>query len=275
MPRTYIRQSALPQRKDYPTQEEYRTAYLAAWYAKNKERVRKSKAKWKQDHREKCNNYERNRRTFLTPEAREHCKQTRQAWRNKNRDRIRQQDRTRYQKNKEKIRERENQRRQQDHTRHPEKYREAKRVWRKKNLKKVREYDRKYYAKNYQTNVQYRLTITLHTRLRQALRKNSKTGSAVRDLGRTIPELKGYLEHQFEPGMSWENWGKGGWHIDHIQPLYTFDLTDPEQLKKAVHYTNLRPLWADENLRRPKTGHKSPLKGRKQPNAKFYENSIY
>jgi len=54
--------------------------------------------------------------------------------------------------------------------------------------------------------------------------------------------------------MNWDNHGQYGWHIDHIKPVNTFDLTDEEQLKKCWNYTNLRPLWWDENLKRPKNG---------------------
>ena len=52
--------------------------------------------------------------------------------------------------------------------------------------------------------------------------------------------------------MSWSNWGKGSchWNIDHIRPLYTFDLTDREQFLKATNYTNMRPLWETDNLTR-------------------------
>ena len=46
--------------------------------------------------------------------------------------------------------------------------------------------------------------------------------------------------------MSWDNYGE--WHIDHIMPLSTFDLTNPDQLKEACKYTNLQPLWAEDNL---------------------------
>jgi hypothetical protein len=48
--------------------------------------------------------------------------------------------------------------------------------------------------------------------------------------------------------MSWENYGK--WHIDHIRPLTSFNLSDENQQLKAGHYTNLQPLWASENVRK-------------------------
>lgn len=54
--------------------------------------------------------------------------------------------------------------------------------------------------------------------------------------------------------MNWENYGYYGWHVDHIQPCNTFDLTKPEELKQAFNYKNLRPLWWNENLSRPKDG---------------------
>jgi hypothetical protein len=81
-----------------------------------------------------------------------------------------------------------------------------------------------------------------------ALRNKSKTGSAVRDLGCTIPELEKHLEAQFQPGMTWDNYGNGGWVIDHIIPLSVWDLEDREQLLHACNWQNLQPLWEKDNI---------------------------
>lgn len=86
------------------------------------------------------------------------------------------------------------------------------------------------------------------SRLRKALKGKSKSASTLVLLGCTAMELKVRLESLWQPGMSWENYGKKGWHIDHIRPCCSFDLTDPEQQKTCFHYTNLRPLWWHENL---------------------------
>jgi hypothetical protein len=100
---------------------------------------------------------------------------------------------------------------------------------------------RKHYKKT-----KGRLAEALRSRLYQAIRWESKAGSAVSDLGCSIPELKQYLESKFQPGMTWDNYGQ--WHIDHINPLAKFDLTDREQFLQACHFTNLQPLWAVDNL---------------------------
>jgi len=97
-------------------------------------------------------------------------------------------------------------------------------------------------------SVQARLRCGLRARFTVALKGKYKIGSAVRDLGCSIDELKVYLESKFQNGMTWNNYGK--WHIDHIMPLASFDLTDYEQVKQACNYKNLQPLWAEDNLKK-------------------------
>lgn len=111
---------------------------------------------------------------------------------------------------------------------------------------KIKE-EQQLYAKNRRKlDINFRLAGNLRSRLNKAIKNNYKTGSAVSDLGCSIEQLKKHLELQFTEGMSWNNYGD--WHIDHIQPLANFDLTDEKELKKACHYTNLQPMWAKDNI---------------------------
>ncbi len=67
-------------------------------------------------------------------------------------------------------------------------------------------------------------------------------------IGCDLEFLKQHIESQFLPGMSWENHGVHGWHLDHRVPLDS--ATSPEELYKLCHYTNLQPLWAKDNLKK-------------------------
>lgn len=95
--------------------------------------------------------------------------------------------------------------------------------------------------------VNNKLRNNLRSRLNKAIKNEYRTSSAVNDLGCSIEEFKLYIESLFKSGMTWNNWSRTGWHIDHIIALAKFDLTNPEQLKKAVHHTNLQPMWAEDN----------------------------
>ncbi len=99
-------------------------------------------------------------------------------------------------------------------------------------------------------NKVYKLKSILRSRLNNAIKNNYKSGSFVADLGCSVDFLKTYLESQFQPGMTWNNHTIKGWHIDHIIPLSSFDLTNREELKKACHYTNLQPLWSKDNWKK-------------------------
>ncbi len=72
-------------------------------------------------------------------------------------------------------------------------------------------------------------------------------GSATELLGCSFEELKVHIESQWKDGMTWSNWSNSGWQVDHIEPIVSFDLTDPEQQKIAFHYSNLQPLWKTEH----------------------------
>jgi len=78
-------------------------------------------------------------------------------------------------------------------------------------------------------------------------RKNiSKSTTTVDLIGCSYAFLKEHIENKFRDGMAWNK--LGSFHIDHIRPLSSFDLTDPEQLKAAFNWTNLQPLTPEENI---------------------------
>jgi hypothetical protein len=156
-----------------------------------------------------------------------------------------------------------------------EKHKEGNRKWREENAEKHKQNARDYYHANKELRAEQmkayreqnrdvlnekkreshkkfperRLAQNLRVRLVMAIKRGSKAGSAIRDLGCSIPELKLYLEAKFQSGMTWDNYGSK-WHCDHIKPLSNYDLSDREVLLQLVHYTNLQPLWAEDNIRK-------------------------
>jgi len=99
-------------------------------------------------------------------------------------------------------------------------------------------------------NIGYRVMDNLRSRLNSALKRRNlvKLETTIKLVGCPMPELIKYLENKFKPGMSWKN--RKTWHIDHIIPCISFDLSKLEQQKKCFHYTNLQPLWPTENYRK-------------------------
>ena len=132
--------------------------------------------------------------------------------------------------------------------RYPEKKREQMARWlARRHIDERRAYARAL-QKKLRANPNFRIAASLRSRLGAALRGKQKGGSVICDLGCSIPEFRAYIEAQFAPEMSWENWGRYGWHLDHIHPLAQFDLADPAQFRIAVHFSNYQPLWAKDNL---------------------------
>ena len=134
-----------------------------------------------------------------------------------------------------------------------------KRLNKEKVLEYNRDYDQTYKDKKCERNQKYyydhKLSCIIKTAIRFSIhgKLNKKWEEAV---GYTLADLKEHLEKQFSAGMSWDNYGKFGWHIDHIRPICTFKFNSIEdkEFKECWSLENLRPLWWRDNLMRKKRG---------------------
>lgn len=102
---------------------------------------------------------------------------------------------------------------------------------------------RKYYAHAVHQNI---------ARLLRRSFSNNKSKSTFDTLGYSLCDLKAHLESLWQPGMTWENYGLYGWHIDHVVPRAKLPFTSEtdENFKRCWALTNLQPLWAKDNLRK-------------------------
>jgi len=82
------------------------------------------------------------------------------------------------------------------------------------------------------------------------LKGNKKHDSSMNLLGCSPDFFKKHIESNFTEGMTWENYGVKGWHIDHILPCASYDLSSLEQQKMCFHYSNLQPLWWYDNIKK-------------------------
>jgi len=205
-------------------------------------------------------------------------KEYQKNWQNKNKDILKNKKAAYHIKNKEQInayhRKRHEENKEKENLRRKKYYQKNK----ENRLKKIKEYSlnnkeylklkqKEYYIKNkeiiinkckkyqnkkYKTNKSYRIGQLLRGRIASALRSANtrKTNKSIQLLGCSLEEFKNHLERQFKEGMNWDNQGYYGWHIDHIIPCSSFNLTKKEDQKKCFHYTNLQPLWWTENLQK-------------------------
>lgn len=123
--------------------------------------------------------------------------------------------------------------------------------YRKANRDKVNAWNRTRYnrSKENQTDVytQRRVKENIARRLRLLL-KGQKSQTTSDLLGCSVEGLKAHLESTWTEGMSWDNYGTRGWHIDHVIPCSAFDQDDEFERRACWNYRNLRALWGDENL---------------------------
>lgn len=134
--------------------------------------------------------------------------------------------------------------------RNPEKSKASNKASREKNIEKYRAYRRDYSRRRVATDPCFRLETCLRTRMVHALRDRIKSATTLELLGCSAEQLKQHLEKQFQPGMTWENYGPKGWHIDHKKPCASFNLADPTQQRECFHFSNLQPLWALDNIKK-------------------------
>lgn len=141
----------------------------------------------------------------------------------------------------------------------------AKRQWAEENIERVRAMRRTSYNKHWKTirmqrikkqrerywkDPSYRLRKSLARSIQTKIKYQSekKKDKTLELTGCSIKELKAHLETNFRDGMSWDNYKHDGWHMDHIRPCASFDLTDKKQQFVCFNWRNLAPVWANENI---------------------------
>jgi hypothetical protein len=196
-------------------------------------------------------------------------RETRKAYRLKNKEKLREYRKEYDAKNSEKINKRakihylKNRDRMLEKARkyrlaHPEKYIAYHREYAEKNKEKLREYRQSDHAKKIETaakkrrreDPKYRLNANFSKAVWESMKGNKNGNRWEKMVGYSIKDLKLHLEKQFLDGMSWENYGKGGWHIDHRIPVraFNFEKKDDLDFRRCWSLKNLQPMWETENL---------------------------
>lgn len=109
------------------------------------------------------------------------------------------------------------------------------------------------YAQNWQRDKRrsdpaWRVSSHMRVLMHRALKKKKQGKSWRKFVDYSLSELMSHLEKRFQPGMTWENYGK--WHIDHIIPRSSVKDVDSPEFKKIWRLENLQPLWALDNIRK-------------------------
>jgi len=118
----------------------------------------------------------------------------------------------------------------------------------KEQAKRNRKWERSDKGKIF--NKKYKIHRILSNSIRRSLKGNKNGEHWENIVGWTLEEFKKHISPQFEPGMSWDNHGE--WHIDHIRPIASFNITDYicDDFIKCWSLSNLQPLWAEENMKK-------------------------
>jgi len=114
--------------------------------------------------------------------------------------------------------------------------------WCFKDSKNIRQRE-KYYS-----DIKFRINNSIRSKICKF--KSFKGQKTFKALGFTVNDLIYHLKSQFTTGMTIDNYGE--WHIDHIIPItaFDFDSIDHPQFKTCWALGNLRPMWAEDNIRK-------------------------
>lgn len=117
----------------------------------------------------------------------------------------------------------------------------------KKNKKRLNKQMYQYQKNKMKIDPLFRLQKNLRRRLRKICKRKSDTTMGL--VHCSSNHLRQYLERQFQPGMSWNNYGTV-WEVDHMMPCSSFNLEKKEEQYKCYHFTNMQPLSKTDNLRK-------------------------
>ena len=114
----------------------------------------------------------------------------------------------------------------------------------------LKKYHREYFAERIKSDLNFLLISNLRTLTKGAIKRGgSATDTKTIELiGCSLEECRKHIEEQFDEKMNWENWDRKGWHLDHIRPCSSFNLSEEKQQYVCFNWRNLRPLWWDKNI---------------------------
>lgn len=98
-----------------------------------------------------------------------------------------------------------------------------------------------------------RLLVKLRKDLNSFLKGKGSGRHISKYIGCSTDYLKHHIELLFKDGMSWDNYGSGGWTIDHKIACSKFNFLEEKEVMVCYHYTNLQPLWEKDNLKKSAT----------------------
>jgi len=180
--------------KDITNPKERQKAYKKTYHQANKDKKKDCNKAWRDSNRDKIKTYNdsnKDKQKAYYKVNKDKIKLERKVYREANKDKIKLRYKAYYEANKDKIK-------------------EHNKAYRKVNKDKIKLQKKAYTNNRFKTDIQFKLSHNLRSRLNTALNGNYKSGSAVKNLGCTIEQLKQHLESKFQPEMSWDNWTTDG-----------------------------------------------------------------